>query len=132
MKREDWRPRLRAYLARPDAGFSWGDRDCGGFAGGAVEAMTGENPHSLVAGKYRTMKGALRALQRKGFADHIAYAASVLDEIDPMFATWGDIAVVQGDPGLALGVVTGAQIEVRTPQGRGVVPLTEAVRAFRA
>ena len=31
----------------------------------------------------------------------------------------------------ALGVVVGAHIEVRTPAGRGVVPLTDAVRAFR-
>ena len=31
----------------------------------------------------------------------------------------------------ALGVVVGAHIEVRAPGGRGVVPLMDAVRAFR-
>lgn len=134
-RRDDWKPRLRAYLvAQADAPFVWGGIDgcdCGSFAGGAVEAMTGENPHAKVAGKYKTMQGALRALKRLGHDDHVAYAASVLTEIDPLYAQWGDIAAVPSDEGLALGVVIGAHIEVRTPQGRGVVPLTDAVRAFR-
>ena len=133
MKRDDWKPRLRSYLAaQADAPFAYGSADCGAFAGGAIEAMTGENPHAKVAGKYKTMAGALRALKRLGHEDHIAYAASVLNEIDPLYAQIGDVAVVQAAEGHALGVVVGAHIEVRTPAGRGVVPLTDAVRAFRA
>lgn len=136
MKRDTWKADLRAYLAaQADAPFLWsgaeGGHDCGSFAGGAVEAMTGENPHAAVAGKYKTMAGALRALKRLGHEDHIAYAASVLDEIDPLYAQFGDVAVVDSPEGPALGVVIGAHIEIRTPEGRGVVPLTDAVRAFR-
>lgn len=131
-RQDDWKPRLRAYLAvQADTPFAYGDADCGAFAGGAVAAMTGTNPHAAVAGKYKTMKGALRALKRRGFADHIAYAASVLTEIDPLFAAFGDIAVVASPEGPALGVVVGAHIEVRAPAGRAVVPLTDAVCAFR-
>ena len=131
-KVDDWRSRLRKYLEdNTNTPFRLGLYDCGSFAGGAIEAMTGENPHAKVAGKYKTMAGALRVLKRLGHEDHIAYAASVLDEIDPLYAQFGDIAVVQGDDGPALGVVVGAHIEVRTPAGRGVVPLTDAVRAFR-
>lgn len=132
MKRETWKADLRSYLAaQADAPFAYGSADCGAFAGGAIEAMTGENPHAAVAGKYKTMAGALRALKRLGHEDHIAYAASVLNEIDPLYAQIGDVAVVQAAEGHALGVVVGAHIEVRTPAGRGVVPLTDAVRAFR-
>lgn len=137
MKRhEDWKAALRSYLAEAaDKPFAYGETggaiDCGAFAGGAVEAMTGENPHAKVAGRYKTMKGALRALKRLGHDDHVAYAASLLTEIEPLYATFGDIAVVDSPEGPALGVVVGAHIEVRTPQGRGVVPLTDAVRAFR-
>ena len=132
MKRETWKANLRSYLAaQADAPFAFGSVDCGAFAGGAVEAMTGDNPHAAVAGKYKTMAGALRALKRLGHEDHIAYAASVLDEIDPLYAQFGDIAVVDSPEGPALGVVIGAHIEIRTPEGRGVVPLTDAVRAFR-
>ena len=133
MKRlDDWKPRLRAFLAEQgDKQFQLGKQDCGSLAGGAIEAMTGENPHAKVAGKYKTMAGALRALKRLGHDDHIAYAASVLTEIDPLYAAFGDIAVVDSPEGPALGVVVGAYIEVRAPNGRGLVPLTEAVRAFR-
>lgn len=128
----DWRPRLRAFLAaQAEAPFAYGSADCGAFAGGAIEAMTGENPHAKVAGKYKTMAGALRALKRLGHDDHVAYAASLLTEIEPLYATFGDIAVVDSPEGPALGVVVGAHIEVRAPGGRGVVPLTDAVRAFR-
>ena len=131
-KLADWKPRLRAYLSCPHEAFAYGSRDCGAWAGGAVEAMTGENPHSAVAGQYKTMRGALRALKRLGHSDHVDLAASVLTEIDPMFACFGDIAVVDGLDGPALGVVTGPHIEVMTTQGRGIVPLTDARRAFRA
>ena len=129
----DWRPRLRAFLAaQANAPFVMGDMDCGALAGGAIEAMTGENPHAKVAGKYKTMTGALRALKRLGHEDHVAYAASVLEELkNPLEAAFGDIAVVNSPDGPALGVVTGPHIEVRAPGGRGVVPLTDAVRAFR-
>ena len=128
----DWRPRLRAFLAaQAEAPFAYGSADCGAFAGGAIEAMTGENPHAKVAGRYKTMAGALRALRRLGHKDHVAYTASLLTEIDPLYAAFGDIAVVNSPDGPALGVVTGPHIEVRAPGGRGVVPLTDAVRAFR-
>lgn len=128
----DWRPRLRAFLAaQTEAPFAYGSADCGAFAGGAIEAMTGENPHAKVAGRYKTMAGALRAIKRLGHDDHVAYAASLLTEIDPLYAAFGDIAVVNSPDGPALGVVTGPHIEVRAPGGRGVVPLTDAVRAFR-
>ena len=134
MKRlDDWKPRLRAFLAEQgDKQFQFGQQDCGALAGGAIEAMMGENPHAKVAGKYKTMAGALRALKRLGHDDHVAYAASVLEELkNPLEATFGDIAVVDSPEGPALGVVVGAYIEVRAPNGRGLVPLTEAVRAFR-
>lgn len=133
MKLVGWQHNLRDYLAaQADKPFEWSRNDCGAFAGGAVEAMTGVNPHAKVAGKYKTAKGAALALKRLGFGDHIAYAASVMTEIDPAYAGFGDIAVVPGDGGMALGVVTGTHVEVRAPAGRAVIPLADAVRAFRA
>ena len=131
-RRNDWKPRLRQFLdEQGDKQFQFGQQDCGSLAGGAIEAMTGENPHAKVAGKYKTMAGAIRALRRLGHEDHVAYTASLLTEIDPLYAAFGDIAVVNSPDGPALGVVTGPHIEVRAPGGRGVVPLTDAVRAFR-
>ena len=131
-KLPDWEPRLRGYLASSAAApFEWGLTDCASFTGGAVEAMTGVNPHARFAGKYKTAKGAARALRRLGHEDHVAYAAALATEIPPSYAAFGDIAVVQGEGGLALGVVIGTHIEVRAPGGRAVLPLTDAMRAFR-
>lgn len=132
-KRETWKQDLRAYLAaQAETPFAEGSTDCGEYSGGAVEAMTGVNPHALVAGKYKTTKGAMRALKRQGFEDHVEYAASIMTELEnPMFAQFGDIAAVPGTDALALGIVTGAYVEVRGPGKPHPVPLTDAVRVFR-
>lgn len=129
-RRADWRARLAAYLAvelrRP---FAPGAADCARFADGAYQAITGE---SLGAGfSYRSLRGGLRVLKRAGFADHIAFAAHHLPEIPVAAAQAGDIAAVPGEGGLALGVVQGAAIYVRTASGVDLVPLTSAARAFR-
>ena len=64
-RRNDWKPRLRQFLdEQGDKQFQFGQQDCGSLAGGAIEAMTGENPHAKVAGRYKTMAGALRALKQ--------------------------------------------------------------------
>ena len=132
MKTDGWQVRLRAHLdAQAGKTFSLGRNDCGSFAGEAIEAMTGVNPHAAVAGRYKTMRGALRVLRKLGYEDHVAYAAALLDEIEPAYAAYGDIAAVPGEGGLALGLVTGTHIAVRAPEGLTVVPLTAAVRVFR-
>ena len=69
-KRKDWRPRLRSFLAKhADTPFSYDPAegmDCGAFAGGAVSAMAGINPHKQVAGQSTTREGAMQALQALG------------------------------------------------------------------
>lgn len=131
-KRKDWRPRLRSYLTEADKPFAYGTFDCGAFAGGAVEAMTGENPHAQIAGRYTTLTGALRVIRKMGYKDHIAFAASFGEELNnPLAAQFGDIAVVEGEDGPALGVVTGPHIAVLSPAGGHKVPLTAIKRAFR-
>ena len=132
MRRPDWREALTAYLIET-AGvpFAEGQNDCALFAAGAVKAMTGQDFARGFRG-YRTTKGGLKKLMAKGFEDHVALAASVLEEIPPAFAQVGDVAVVPGDDGTdALGIVQGEMIYVSAPTGRALVPLTSATRAFR-
>ena len=132
MRRSDWREALTAYLVGTAAEpFVPGKADCALFAAGAVKAMTGQDfAHGFLG--YRTTKGGLKKLMAKGYADHVALAASVLEEIPPAFAQVGDVAVVPGDDGTdALGIVQGEMIYVSAPAGRGLVPLTSATRAFR-
>jgi len=135
-RRSDWRHRLELYLnevsRRP---FRPGHHDCALFAAGACHAMTGTDPARGWRG-YRSLEAGRAKLKEKGFDDHIALAASLMPEIDPVFAQVGDIAVINiegpGDTGnRALGVVQGASIYVPGLKGIALVPLSDATRAFR-
>jgi hypothetical protein len=133
MKRHhDWEVRLVDYVVPlMGAGFAWGRLDCALFAAGAVQAMTGEDLAKGWRG-YRTLAGGMRKLSEAGFEDHVALAASLLEEVPPSLAFRGDVAVVQGDPGLALGIVQGEAVYVMRPSGGiGLVPILSALRAFR-
>ncbi len=127
----DWRRRLELYLrdasTRP---FRPGRHDCALFAAGAVKAMTGTDLAKGWRG-YSSLKAGQTKLSKEGFDDHIALAASILPEVEPIFAQVGDIAVVDGDTENAFGVVQGANIFVLRRTGLGTVPLTAAKRAFR-
>jgi len=135
MKRyPDWRSRLRTYLdAKATEPFRPGKHDCAMFVMGAVEAMTGEDPAHDLRGKYRTLEDARGLVRQKGVADMIGLAEHRLgDEVPAIFAGEGDVAVLTDDEGLpAFGLVQGALVYVLRPSGLGLVPLTQAERAFR-
>jgi hypothetical protein len=132
MRLPDWKQRLIAYLEdcvrRP---FQFGRHDCALFAAGAVQAMTGTDPAADWRGRYRTLKGGLKAVRRAGYADHIALAAAVLPEVHPAFAAPGDLAVIGTPDGPALGVVQGEGVYVLGPDRIGLVSMGDAVRAFK-
>jgi len=124
----DWHQRLTGYVSGiATQPFSPGVLDCALFAAGAVDAMTGKNYAKKWRG-YKTLKGGYKALKKAGFNDHIALAASILEEIKPAFASAGDIAVVDEN---ALGVVQGSMIYVVGPDGLGMVPMSRATKFFR-
>jgi len=127
----DWRGRLTAFLAaKARAPFVYGEHDCALFAAGAVEAMTGVDPAAEWRGRYTTWRGGLRVLRAAGHADHVAAVAALLTEVPPAFAAAGDLAVVVGEGGPALGVVQGELIYVLRPEGLALVPFETASRAF--
>lgn len=131
MRLDDWQARLREYLrtvAREP--FKIGKHDCALFVAGAVKAMTGEDHMRGLRG-YRTQAEGLRMIQAKGFIDHVDYVASLFDEVSPPFAQVGDIAVVDGITGDALGIVQGSNVYTIGAAGLGVVPMTHIRRAFR-
>lgn len=139
-RREDWKARLIAYLAASHSTpFQEGIHDCALFAAGAVEAMTGVDYAAPYRGRYKTTRGGYRILRKDGYADHVALCAACLPEIrdatgapQPSMAQAGDITVLEGTDGLALGVVQGEWIYV-LDAGRahiGVRPFRDALRAF--
>lgn len=131
MRYDDWRPRLTAYLAGVSrTPFEYGKHDCALFAAGAVEAMTGEDVARGFRG-YRTLKAGVKKARAKGFRDHVEIFAKRFDEVPVAMAQVGDVAIVPGDDGLAVGIVQGEQIYVAAPRGIGLVPLLTAKQAFR-
>jgi len=129
----DWRTRLSAYLYEvAHKPFQWGEHDCALFAAGAVHAMTGEDFAADYRGKYKTLIGGLRKLRKSGFADHAEMAASLFEECHPSSAHVGDLAAIETEQGIALGVVQGQRIYVLRPDqaGIGTVALLDAKRAF--
>ncbi len=110
--------------------FVPGQHDCAIFASGWVEAMTGTDVAKDWRGKYKTIAGGYRLIRESGYADHVDFVCKNFQEVPPSFAQVGDMAVVSGDDGLALGGVQGEIVFVLHPSGSGFVPLTSAMRAF--
>ena len=121
-------PFLAVVARRPYRPGAW---DCALFAAAWVRELTGRE---LVpdGAAYGTLAAGQALLAEAGHADHVAYAAAHLTEVESwMRAQEGDIAVVmdQGHP--CFGVVGSDVVHVLTPRGLGHVPLDAAVRVFR-
>lgn len=131
MRFSDWQVRLVAYLSQASGkAFQEGLHDCALFGAGAVLTMTGMDYAAPYRGRYSTTRGGLRILKREGFADHIALAAHHLSDKGKARANPGDLAVVAGIGGPALGVVQGEAIYVLQPDRMALVPLIAAQRVF--
>lgn len=132
-RRPDWRARLAQYVAAVAAQpFKPGSHDCALFAAGAVEAMTGTDAAADWRGTYRSLATGRRALQRAGFADHVAFVAAHCAPVAPSLAAVGDLAVLPADNGqTALGVVQGGGVYCLSPGGMAIVSRLHIKKAFR-
>ncbi len=129
----DWRPRLRRYLktcvGKP---LVAGQHDCCLFGAGAIEAQTGVDLAADWRGRYTTFAAGYRILRKAGYADHIALIAAHLPEIQPLAARAGDIAIVPGEDGDAVGVIQGEAVYVLAPNSQlALVPMAPVLRLFR-
>lgn len=132
MKQAGWRGRLEDYVGKTvREPFAYGHNDCALWVAGAVLEMTGEDPASELRGKYSTLTGGLKQIQKTGRMDHIDVVSELFEEVEPSLACVGDIAAVPGEEMLSLGIVGGSHIHVLMQSGLGIVPLTKAVRVWR-
>jgi len=116
MRRADWEAALSGYLAaHRNASLDWAEMDCGKFAAGAVEAMTGEN--LLPKGEYATKMGATRVLKNAGFYSLKDFMDNTLPAVPKALARRGDI-VMSDD---CLGVCIGAEALFLPLEGSGLV-----------
>lgn len=130
MKRfDDWRRRLVAFLVEHEGRpVEYGTSDCALFAADAVKEITGEDFGAPYRGTYSTAAGAAKALRKSGYSDLAELAAATFpDEVLPSFGQTGDLAVVKGEDGPALGIVSG--MWVVTAYGR--VPVSAALKVYK-
>lgn len=131
----DWRARFAAEMDRQHhRAFEWGRHDCVlGLAGGAVKALTGVDLIPDWRGRYRSERGALRALRHAGFTGLPEALAAHLPQIHPDAADIGDLAVVASDGPLkaALAIVDSSSLIVMTPNGHGRMPREGMLHAYK-
>lgn len=103
-RREDWLARLWETIeAWKDRPFEWGSADCCKFAAACVDAMTGETFAERL--RYSTQTEALRWIAEAGslqdaVSDH-------LGEPQLGYPRRGDVVLLEGEDGGALGICTG-------------------------
>jgi hypothetical protein len=130
-----WRTALHEEIERHRrVPFSFEDgADCAIFPADCVKAMTGVDLAAGFRGRYRTLKGALRALRSAGHSHLVEAVAAKLEPISVLKARAGDVAAFQSDDvfGWSLGVVIGPTVVVRRPEGLGWMHLDAVTKAFR-
>lgn len=85
--------------------FAWGTLDCCLWAADVVHAITGIDPAATWRGTYSTEAEALALLDSLGGLAAVATLAG--PEIEPDAAALGDVGLLVGDWGQALGVCAG-------------------------
>jgi hypothetical protein len=88
------------FLENMKRPFVWGEWDCGLFAAGAIQVMTGVDLAEPYRGRYSDEAGA-RAL---GSAESIAESIG-LQECPPNFAHRGDLVLLSNTPDPCLGIL---------------------------
>lgn len=101
------------------------------MTGGAIGAMTGNDPAAPYRGSYATVEEGLALLVADGFEDHVAFAASMFNEIPVLQATEGDVAVIRQGNLTGLGIVLGSSVAVSSMRGIVQLPLTVATNIFQ-
>lgn len=104
----DWPERLDALItSRQNWPFVWGTNDCCTFAADAVQALTGRDVMGHLRHQYAT---ALDAHHLTGELGGLTAAVTALigDPVDPIFATVGDVLLVDNEGREMLAVCNGA------------------------
>lgn len=130
----DWPERLAAVIADHQAQpFQWGRYDCATLWIEAVAAMTGYDAAQDFA-RWRSEKGALKALRQRGFASVRDVVAAIAPEIPAAQAGRGDLAFPaeawQG-PLTSPAVLTGSHAVSRTAERWVSLPRARLVTFFR-
>ena len=138
-RREGWEHWFAEFLfKRKDTPFKYGSNDCGLFVGDCVEQITGVDIVEEFRGKYSTKHGCYRLLKEfcgGGVAETFQKLSRSygFHEININHARRGDIALVTGQMGDAVGIVdmTGEQVAIPSKTGLIFFPMIAILKAWR-
>lgn len=130
-RQPDWHKRLTDYVAVASSQpYSPGRMDCAIFSAGAIEAMTGVDVLRGLRG-YRSIPEGLRKARAKGYDGPEEVFAAKLPAIAADAMRAGDLAILPGDNGCALGICQGRLIYGVGPAGVVMAPRSAALRGYR-
>jgi hypothetical protein len=133
MRPNDWCERLDAYLhgilRKP---FDKVEYNCGHFIVGAISAVSGKSVSEVLVGASITMPGTelgvVRVLHERGDMKGIARDYFGCEpETAMLLARRGDVALIRGDDGDALGVVDAAGVVAISPTGLVTFKLSDSL-----
>lgn len=135
-RKEDWPKRLDWVISSARAKkFSWGRHDCALFASECIKAMTGIDFSRGLRGKYRSAKGAEKALMDRGIESLEEFIniclGPCLENIKK--AQRGDVVLVETPDGSAAGIVdlSGRKAAVAGKKGLVFIPQADWIRGWR-
>lgn len=113
--------------------FTWGVADCCLFAAECVKATTGVDFAVPYRGRYRSKRGAYKAMKRVAGGGVTEVASHALGKPLPttMLARRGDVVLVNTEEGPALGICVGAKCAYLGPAGLVFLGLDVAQAAWR-
>jgi hypothetical protein len=141
-RNHSWPEDLHMFIeARKSEPFSWGINDCCTFTADAILAMTGVDTAAEYRGKTYTTEAAafaeLHAICAGATVEDAAvyaankYGMTALPSV--LFAQRGDLVLLSGPDGLALGIVylNGKEALFVAPDGLHRIPVKTCTRAWR-
>lgn len=119
---------LSDYIDRVAAQpFQYGVNDCLIMVAGAVELLTGIDHAEGFRGRY----GSLAEGKALIGTTLLRFVASRLEPIQAVRAVDGDVGVVKQGKEWSFGVFIGPHLYVVTENGIGILPRSDAVKAFK-
>lgn len=122
-------PVIEAELAKP---YAYGVADCFVFGCRIADAFDpSRNIVGTYGGVYRTLLGAQRALQRRGYISLVQFFEAHLVRCAPSEAQTGDLVILQLADGEHVGACIAGRFITKTDRGRSLHDLSAVKAAFR-
>lgn len=119
---------LAEYIDRVAARrFAWGVNDCLIMVAGGVELLTGIDYAEGFRGRYRSLAEGKKLIG----TSLLKFVRSHLSEIEPVRAVDGDVGAVKQGKEWGFGLFIGPYLYVMTETGIGILPRTDAAKAFK-